>query len=167
MYGFKSWTTKKAEHWRVDAFELWCWGRVLRVPWTARRSVNPKENKSCIFIRRADAEAEVPILQPPDAKSWLIGKDHHPGKDWRQEEKGTTEDKTVGWHCWLMDLNLSKLREMVMDREVWHAPVYGVAESDTAEWLNKNKCRDCPLLPKMRELGHGFSGQFQARLLKF
>ena len=58
-----------AECQRVDAFELWCWGRVLRVPWTARRSVNPKENKSLIFIRRTDAEAEAPILQPPDAKS--------------------------------------------------------------------------------------------------
>ena len=162
MYGCESWTTKKAEHWRVDAFELWCWGRVLRVPWTARRSVNPKENKSWIFIRRTDAEAEAPILQPPDAKSWLIGKDCHPGKDWRQE-KGTTEDEMVGWHHWLNGLEFEQAPGDG-DRQGGLAcsSLGGCKESDTTEWLNNNKCRDCPLLPKRRELRHGFSGQFQA-----
>ena len=71
MYGCESWTIEKAEHRRIDAFELWCWGRLLRVPWTARRStVNPKGNQSWIFIGRTDAEAETPILWPPDAKNW-------------------------------------------------------------------------------------------------
>ena len=60
--------------------------------------VNPKENQSWIFIERTDAEAETPILWPPDAKNWLIGKDPDAGKDWRQEEKGMTEDKMIGWH---------------------------------------------------------------------
>ena len=92
MYECESWTIKKAEPRRIDAFELWCWRRLLRVPWTARRF--PKGNQSWIFIGRADAEA--PILWPPDAKSWLIGKDPDAGKDWRQEEKGTTEDAMVG-----------------------------------------------------------------------
>ena len=62
------------------------------------KPVNPKGNQSWIFIGRTDAKAEVPILWPPDAKNWLIGKDPDAGKDWRQEEKGTTEDEMVGWH---------------------------------------------------------------------
>ena len=63
--------------------------------------VNPKGNQPWIFIGRTDAEAEAPVLWPPDAKNWLIGKDPDAGKDWRQEEKGTTEDEMVGWHHWL------------------------------------------------------------------
>ena len=66
------------------------------------KPVNPKENQSWIFIGRTDVEAEAPILCPPNAKSHLIGKDSDPGKDWRQEEKGMTEDETVGWHHWLI-----------------------------------------------------------------
>ena len=79
MYGCESWTIKKAEHQRIDAFELWCWRRLLRVTWAARRS-NQSILKE-IFIRRMDAEAEAPILWPPDAKSQLIGKDPDTGKD--------------------------------------------------------------------------------------
>ena len=99
MYGCESWTIKKAEHWNIDAFELWCW-RLLRVPWTTRRSkpVHPKGDQACVFIRRTDVEAEAPILWPPNAKSWLIWKDPDAGKEWGQEEKGMTEDEMVGWH---------------------------------------------------------------------
>ena len=70
MYGCESWTIKKAECQRIDAFELWCWRKLLRVPWTARRcnQSNPKEDQSWVFIGRADVEAERPILWPPDAK---------------------------------------------------------------------------------------------------
>ena len=89
MYGCESWTIKKAEHQRIDAFELWCWRRLLRVPWTGRiQPVHPKGNQSWIFIGRTDAEAETPILWPPDAKNWLIGKDPDARKYWRQEDKG-------------------------------------------------------------------------------
>ena len=100
MHGCESWTIKKVEHRRTDAFELWCWRRLLRVPWTARRSkpVHPKGDQSWLFIGRTAAEAESPILWPPDVKNWLIWKDPDGGKDWRQEEKGMTEDETVGWH---------------------------------------------------------------------
>ena len=100
MNGCESWTIKKSEHRRIDAFELLCWRRLLRVPWTARRSNQSilKKNQPWICIGRADAEAEAPILWPPDGKNWLIGKDPDAGKDWRQEEKGKTEDETVGWH---------------------------------------------------------------------
>ena len=112
MFGCERWTIKEAEHWRIYAFELWCWRRLLRVPWTARvQSVHHKGNWSWIFIARTDTEAEAPKLWPPDAKSQLIGKDLDAGKDWRQEEKGTTEDEMVGWHHWLLDINLSKLQE--------------------------------------------------------
>ena len=98
MYGCGSWTIKKAERQRIDAFELWCWRRLLRVPWTARRS---KGNQSCLFIGRTDAEAETPTLWTCDAKNWLIWKDPDAEKDWRWEEKGMIVDKMVGWHHWL------------------------------------------------------------------
>ena len=99
MYGCESWTIKKAECRRIDAFELWCWRRLLKVPWTKEiQPVHPKGNQSWLFIGRTDFEAETPILWPPDAKSWLIGKDPAAGKDLGQEEKGTTEDEVVGWH---------------------------------------------------------------------
>ena len=93
----ESWTVKKAECGRIDAFELWCWRRLLRVPWTARKS-NQSILKSWDFFGKKDAKAETPILWPPHAKSWLIGKDSDAGRDWGQEEKGTTEDEMAGWH---------------------------------------------------------------------
>ena len=90
---------KKAEYQRTDAFELWCW-RTLESPLDCKeiKPVNPKGNQSWIFTGRTDAKAETPILWPPDVKSWLLGKAPDAGKDWRREEKGTTEDEIVGWH---------------------------------------------------------------------
>ena len=98
-YGCESWTIKKTECWRIDAFELWCWRR-LESPLDCKgiKSVHPKGNQSWIFIGRTYAEAETPILRPPNGKNWLTGKDPESGKDWRQEEKGTTEDEMIGWH---------------------------------------------------------------------
>jgi len=99
MYGCESWTIKKAESQRMYVFELWCWRRLLRVPCCKEiQPVHPKGNQSWIFIGRTDAEAETPILWEPDAKNWLIWKDPDAGKDWRQQEKGTTEDEMVGRH---------------------------------------------------------------------
>ena len=94
MYACESWTRKKAECQRIDAFELWCWRRLLKSPLDCKeiQPVHPKGNQSWIFIRKTDAEAETPILWPPNVKNWLIGKDPDAGKDWRQEEKGMTED---------------------------------------------------------------------------
>ena len=141
MYGCESWTIRKAEHCRLDAFELWCGIRLLRVSWTARRSkeVHPKGNQSWISIGRTDVEVETPILWLPDVKNWLIGKDPDARKDWRREEKGTTEDEMVGKHHQL-DGPEFEWALGVGDQQgslVCYSP-WGHKESDTTEWLNWN-----------------------------
>ena len=96
MYGCERWTIKKAERQRIDVFELWCWRRLLRVPWTVRRS-----NKSILKEISPGCSLEGLMLKLKFqyfAKSWLIWKDSDAGKVWGQEEKGTAEDETVGWH---------------------------------------------------------------------
>ena len=99
MYGCENWTIKTAECQRIHAFELWCWRRLLRVPWTASRS-----NQSILKEISPEYTLEGLMLKlklqffGPLMKNWLIGKDPDAGKDWRQEEKGTTEDEIVGWH---------------------------------------------------------------------
>ena len=99
MYGCESWTIKKAECRTIDAFEMWCWRKVLRVPWAAMRS-----NQSILNEISPEYSLEGLMLKlklwPPDAKSWIIGKDPDAGKDWRQEEEGTTEVEMVGQHHW-------------------------------------------------------------------
>ena len=93
------------------------------------KQVNPKGNQSWIFIGRTDAETETPILWPPDAKNWLIGKGCDAGKDWRQEKKGMTEDEMVGWHQWLNGREFDQLWETVEDREACYAADHVVAKS--------------------------------------
>ena len=87
--------------------------------------VHSKGDQSWAFIGRTDVEAETPILWPPHAKSWLIGKDPDVGRDCGQEEKGATEDEMAN----LMHMSLGELQELVMDREAWHAPIHRVAKS--------------------------------------
>ena len=94
----ESWGLKNWCFWTV-----WCWRRLLRVTWIARRSTQCilNEINPGLFIERSNAKAETPILWPPDEKSWLIWKDPDAGKDWGQEDKGTTEHEMTGWHHWL------------------------------------------------------------------
>ena len=103
MYGCESWTIKKAECKNLDAFVLWCWRRLLRIPLHSKeiKPVNPKGNQPWIFIGRTDPEAEAQIPWPPDMKSQLIGRDPYAGKDWGKEKKRVTEDEMVGYHHWL------------------------------------------------------------------
>ena len=142
MYRCESWTIKKAEHQRTDAFELWCWRRLLRIPWTARRSNQSilKEISPQYSMERTDVEAETPILWPPDAKNWLLGKHPDAGKDWRQEEKGMTEDEMVGWHH---RLNGHEFEQAPGDGEgqgsLACCSPWGHKGSDTSERLNSNK----------------------------
>ena len=100
MYRCESWTVKKSERRRINAFELWCWRRLLKVPWTVRRSkpVHPKADQSWVFTGTTDAEAETPMLWPPLGKNWLTGKDPDAGRNWGQEEKRMTEDEMAGGH---------------------------------------------------------------------
>ena len=140
MYECESWTIKKAECWRIDAFELRCWRRLLRVPWTARRSNQsiPKGNQSWIFIGRTDAEPETPILWPPDVKNGLIEKDTDAGKDWRREEEGMTEDAMIGWHHWLNGHEFEQALGVGDGQGSWCAAVHGITDSKTTEQLNNN-----------------------------
>ena len=102
MYGCESWTVKKAERRRIDAFELWCWRRLLRVPWTTRRSNQSilKEINPGISLEGMMLKLKLQYFGHL-VKSWLTGKDSDAGRDWGQEEKGTTEDEMAGWHHWL------------------------------------------------------------------
>ena len=142
MYGCESWTVKKAEHQRIDAFELWCWRIFLRVPWDsgrAKQSIlkesNPEYSLEGLMLKlklhyfgqtmpRTDSLEETLILE----------------KDWGQEEKGVTEHEMVGWYQWLNGYELRKLQEMVKDTEAWHSAVHGVAKSRTqlSDWTANN-----------------------------
>ena len=95
------------------------------------QSVHPKGDQFWVFIGRTDAKADTPIFWQPHVKSWLTWKNPDAGRDWRQEEKGTTEDEMAGWHHWLDGHESSELWELVMDREAWCAAIHGVAKSRT------------------------------------
>ena len=137
MYGCETWTIKKAEHQRTDAFELWRWRKLMRVPWTAEiQPVHPKGNQSWMFIGRTDAKAETPILWPPDAESWLIGleKTLMLGKT---EGERRRERKRMRWLDGItdsMNMSLSNLQGLLIDRDAWHASVHGITKSQT--WLS-------------------------------
>ena len=134
MYGCESWTVKKAEQQRIDAFELWCWRRLFRVPWTARSSnqVHPKGDQSWVFIGRTDAEAETPILfghlmQREDS----LGKTLMPGKTEGRRRRGQQRMRWLNGITDSTDMGLGELQEWVMEREAWWAAIHGVAKGRT------------------------------------
>ena len=133
MYRCGKWTIKEVEHQRIDAFELWCWRRLLRVPWTARRSNQSilKEINPGISL---EAKAETPVLWPPHAKSWLIGKDSDAREGWRQKEKRGQRMRWLDSITDSMHMSLSKLWEIVKNRKAWHAVICRVTKSQA--WLS-------------------------------
>ena len=147
IYGCESWTVKKAESQRIDAFELWCWRRLSPLDSKEIQPVHSKGDQSWVFFGRTDAKAETPILWPPDAKNWLIWKDPDAGKDWRQEEKGMTEDEMVGWYHRL-DGHEFGWTPGVGDGQGGLACCgsWGHKESDTTERLNWSEPKPCPEL---------------------
>ena len=155
MYGCESWTIKKSECQRINAFELWCWRRLLTVSWIAKRSnqsilkeINPEYSLERLMLKLSSL-AWAPVLWPPDVKSQLIRNDPDAGKDWRQEEKGMTEDEMVGWHH---QLNGHEFDQAPGDGEGQGSLAcspWGHKESDTTEQLNTNN--------SMRYKGNYFS----------
>ena len=143
------WELDYKENW---VLKNWCFWTVvlettLESPWDCKeiKPVNPKGNQSWIFIGRTGAEAETPILWLPDVKSWLIGKDLDAGKDWRQEEKGTTEDEMVGWHHWLDGREFEQALGVGDGQEAWCAAIRGVAKSRT-QVIDWTELKDVHLL---------------------
>ena len=137
MNGYESWTIKKADCRRIHVFELWCWRRLLRVLWTTKRSnqsILQEINPEYSWEGLTDAEAETPILWPPDVKNQLLEKDPDGRKTEGRRRKGWQRTRWLDGTTDSMDMSLSKLQEMVINRDAWRAAIPGVTKSRI--WLS-------------------------------
>ena len=138
-YGCESWSIKKAEHWRINAVELWCWRRLLRVPCSARRSNQSilKEISPGCSLEGLVLKLKLQYFGHLMQKNWLIGKDHDAGKDWGWEEKGMTEDEMVGRHHQLDGHEIEQATGVGYGQgSLACCSPWGHKESDRTEWLN-------------------------------
>ena len=146
VYGCESWNIKKTEHRRIWCFWTVVLEETLESPLDSKeiQPVHPKGNQSWIFIERTDAEAETPILWPPDVKNWIIRKDPDAGKDWRCEDKGMTEDEMLGWHHHLCGLEFEQALGVGDGQgSLGCCSPWGHKKSDASEWLNWTNYHYC------------------------
>ena len=165
-YGCESWTVKKAEHWRTDAFELWCWKRLLRVPWTTRRSNQSilKEISPGCSLEGLMLKLKLQYFGHLMRRVNSLDKTLMLGRIGGRRRRGR---QRMRWHHWLMDISLSDLQELVMDREAWRAAINGVAKTRLTDWtelMAESKEELKSLLIKVKEKSEKVGLKFNTQI---